>query len=138
MLVYRIELGVSLLDDEKRMTNIGPYVTHSIPDDIEYWLDLHNISPRVYITRDDSRHPAPWDDKRLMKNLENYRDFHFGFTSLPKLSKWFNKHDRSHLHYRGFVCMVYETDTVYAGSKQCVFPLAKATPIKMIPLVEIY
>ncbi|QJI10815.1 hypothetical protein GuL6_009 [Buttiauxella phage vB_ButM_GuL6] len=147
MLVYRIELCVSTIKEINRNKltlwnrNVGPYVTQVFNNTTLKWLENFYINPRPCISLDDARHPAPWEDDRLTRNLEcrgGFDGLHFGFSSLPKLSKWFNKYERERLHNCGFVCMVYEVDKLYAGKAQCVFDLQRANLVNMLSLKEIY
>lgn len=145
MLVYRVELNVSVIRDQDCgktywTRNVGPYVTQVMSIKTLKWLEQFYINPRPCVSIDDDRHPAPWEDLRLSRSLNGggFNGFHFGFASLPKLSKWFNKYERERLHNCGFVCMVYEVDRLYAGKSQCVFDMRRANLIDMLSLKEIY
>ncbi|URP85757.1 hypothetical protein ECW2_0079 [Enterobacter phage EC-W2] len=143
MLVYRVELKASILSKyDGWCKQLGPY-TGCVMDggDLYEYLDIHGIEFGLNFGISETRHSSPNKDLRLMRNLEKhgkrYRDYIFGFSSLQKLSKWFDKWERTILENQGYICMVYETDLLFAGNKQCVFSKA-ATPIRFIPLSEIY
>ncbi|AOG16134.1 hypothetical protein B_008 [Cronobacter phage vB_CsaM_leB] len=143
MLVYRVELKASILSKYDGWCNqLGPYTgCVGDEDDLYEYLDIHGIEFGLNFGVSETRHPAPCEDLRLMRNLKkhgkNYRSYIFGFSSLQKLSKWFDSWERQILENQGYICMVYETDLMFAGNKQCVFSKA-ATPIRFIPLSEIY
>lgn len=147
MLVFRVEFRASLLSDRSEWySHTGPYAGRppNLGVDAYEWLDELCLEPHPCLSQDERRHPAPWNDRRLKKNLDILDiDFEekrlcFGFPSLQKLSKWFNSDDRCYLHHCGFICMVYETDTMIPGSKQCVFDINNATPKRFLQLTKIY
>lgn len=149
MLVFRVEFGLSLLNENLQWcSNIGPYragAPENLGDDTAEWIDSLCMYPEPTLSADERRHPAPWEDSRLWKNLKalgidffEEEKLHFGFTSLQKLSHWFSSDDRYYLQRCGFICMVYETDTAIAGSKQCVFDIKNAIPIRFLELSKIY
>lgn len=143
MLVYRVELKASILSKyDGWCKQLGPYTgCVSDEDDLYEYLDIHGMEFGPNFSTSETRHPAPHEDERLMRNLKkhntSYVKYFFGFSSLQKLSKWFDSWEREILENQGYICMVYETDLLFAGNKQCVFSKA-ATPIRFIPLSEIY
>lgn len=145
MIVYRIEFGCSFIGlSGKWQTKSGPYVNRSPSVETSEWLDQFGLDPNICISQDDKRHPAPWNDGRLVLSLQkdgfdtDCRQFNYGFQSLPRLSRWFDKYDREYMYYKGFVCMVYEVDKLYPGKTQCVFDITTAKIVGMISLKEIY
>lgn len=144
MLVYRVELKASILCAyDGWRTKLGPY-NGRIPDDedgLYEYLDIHGIEFGLNFGWSADRHPAPCDDERLMRNLKKhdktYYNYMFGFSSRQKLAKWFDSWEREILENQGYICVVYETDLMFAGNRQCVFSKS-ATPISFIPLSEIY
>lgn len=147
MFVYRVEFGLSYIEcRDEWASSVGPYRNYCTSD-TAIWLDQFNKSVEVWTASDvdKKRHPAPAKDERLVRNLESTglqsplcKGKHFGFASLQKLSKWFNKYERETLHNAGYIVMVYETNEIYAGRRQCVFVKDNATPIRFIQLSEIY
>lgn len=148
MLVFRIEFSASILKYgySKWCKHIGPYAGRPgyLPQDTLEWLDELCLEPNPCLLQDDKRHPSPSMDMRLQRNLDKANiDFEehelcFGFPSLQKLSKWFDSDERCYLDACGFICIVYETDTMIPGNKQCVFDIHKSTPTRFIRLVDIY
>lgn len=148
MLVFRIEFRASIVKGKYNnwCKHIGPYAGR--PEYLHQytieWLDELCLEPNPCLRQDDNRHPAPDDDLRLQKNLQkadiDYEEqkLCFGFPSLQKLSKWFDSNERCYLDACGFICIVYETDTMIPGSKQCVFDIHNSTPTRFIRLVDIY
>lgn len=144
MLVYRVELKASIFSSyDGWCKQLGPYngYVSDDADELHVYLDIHGIEFGLNFSCSDERHIPPYDDERLMRNLakhgKHYRNYLFGFSSLQKLSKWFDSWEREILEHQGYICMVYETDLLFAGKTQCVFSKA-ATPIRFIPLSEIY
>ena len=143
MLVYRIEMKASIFSKyDGWVSQIGPYTGRVEDEDgLHEYLDIHGIEFGLNFCISEKRHPAPAKDERLMRNLmqhgKHYVNYIFGFSSLQKLSKWFNKWERQIMENQGFICVVYETDLMFAGKTQCVFSKS-STPIRFIPLSEIY
>lgn len=73
MLVYRVELKASILSKyDGWCKQLGPY-TGCVGDEDELYeyLDIHGIEFGLNFGVSETRHPAPCEDLRLMRNLKN-------------------------------------------------------------------
>lgn len=151
MLVYRVELGFSHMDSFGGWnTHDGPYRGWFTSETLD-WLESIDAGTIFNPDVDPSKHPTPRKDPRLLRNVCNVRNkpldqfdacdiigLYFGFGSVQKLSRWFDKWERQCLENAGYVCMVYDSEFVIPGSKQSVFDMSRSTPVRVIRLTDIY
>lgn len=126
------------------VTRMGPYCgSRELPVNACRWLREHGLNPMVSFYYDEIRHPDPYEDVILRKNIEKGRQFtgslsslFYGFESIESLSRWFDFYIRDQLHRAGYAIMVYEAEEVYTGECQLVFNPETALPVKIIHLDE--
>lgn len=154
MLVYRIERPFSLIVNNRRGTNYGPYCgdfVHENIHDFDMWNE-DSYKPitekyfRFYHTgHTDRDHPGGYDDRKLVADIIkkgktpddviHYSDEHaYGFESLEQLYHWFPDDNIFNLCDKGFYIAVFESDefNTFLGDRQVIFNMEKANQVDCI------
>ena len=123
MLIYRVELKVSLLDRKKRFP-LGPYASYGWVEDDKFYnkhFKYFNHLRAQYFDFD--RCPDPEDDGLSFAGNHCYN---YGFGSLEDLGEWFHLYFKD-MEAAGFYSAVYSCNDVEIGNKQLRFKGENAT-----------
>ncbi|QPI17966.1 hypothetical protein POP12_174 [Pectobacterium phage POP12] len=155
MKVYRVEFKASLIYENEmfeisKCTNIGPYGNGSDISCIAYcldWFQENGLDYSCHMYRGSrANHPAPIKDRKLVESFCSFGKaersilkggYHYGFSSIEQLEKWFDVDDRFMLQGHGFCVMVYELPDNFAhvGDTQVMFALNES---KLVDMMELY